>query len=134
MGRDVIEDEPDRVGEGARREDGVRGEEGVEVYCSFGRGKKNLRGLRGNLERRGGLRTLRYMLKERRARLECGTYLGCEVSGVYVRGNVFGEVDGGRGWWTHLLAYAIFSEYIPLAKNRTRVVTLTNSRPLAMYG
>lgn len=33
-----------------------------------------------------------------------------------------------------MLAYAIFSEYIPLAKNRTRVVTLTNKSPLAQYG
>jgi hypothetical protein len=42
-----------------------------------GRGKKNASGLRPilSLERRGGWRTLRYMLKERRARLACGTYL-----------------------------------------------------------
>lgn len=67
------------------------------------------RGLSRNLnfDRRGGLRTLRYMLKERRARLACGTYL---------------------------LAYAIFSVYMPLAKNKTRVVIATNNKPLAIYG
>jgi len=35
---------------------------------------------------------------------------------------------------THLLAYAIFSVYNPLAKNNTSVVIATNSRPLAIYG
>jgi len=29
-----------------------------------------------------------------------------------------------------LFAYEIFSEYIPLTKKRTSVVTLTNSRPV----
>jgi hypothetical protein len=32
------------------------------------------------------------------------------------------------------LAYAIFSEYIPLAKNNTSVVTDTNNKPDAKYG
>ena len=33
---------------------------------------------------------------------------------------------------THLFAYAIFSVYIPLAKNNSRVVIATNNKPLAM--
>lgn len=36
------------------------------------------------------------------------------------------------GMATHLLAYAIFSEYIPLANTSTSVVTLTKRRLLAM--
>ena len=48
-----------------------------------------------------------------------------------------------RGWLnknkrfvekTDRLAYAIFSEYIPLAKNNTRVVTETESNPRVKYG
>ena len=35
---------------------------------------------------------------------------------------------------TDRLAYAIFSEYIPLAKNKTRVVTETESSPRVKYG
>lgn len=38
-----------------------------------------------------------------------------------------------RGSGTHLLAYPIFSEYIPLRKNRARVVTETHSSPRAKY-
>ncbi len=41
-----------------------------------GRAKRNAKGLKGSLERRGGCRMLRYMLKLRRARFACGTYLG----------------------------------------------------------
>jgi hypothetical protein len=61
---------------------GERGEEGEgEMSIEGGRGrgrKRREKGLRneGMLERRGGLRTLRYMLKERRALFACGTYLG----------------------------------------------------------
>ena len=35
---------------------------------------------------------------------------------------------------TDRLAYAIFSEYIPLTKNNTRVVTETESSPRVKYG
>jgi hypothetical protein len=35
---------------------------------------------------------------------------------------------------TDRFAYAIFSEYIPLAKNKTRVVTETESNPRVKYG
>lgn len=36
--------------------------------------------------------------------------------------------------YAHWLAYAIFSVYIPLAKNNMRVVIATNNRLLAIYG
>lgn len=84
-----------RVAEGEReRIVGGGDEERGEVACepdfgggrSFsGRGKSNESGLSINLnfERRGGLRTFRYMLKERKARLACGTYLNWfRTSGV----------------------------------------------------
>lgn len=66
------------VGGGDKERDEAACELDFERVCSFsGRGKRSERGLSINLnfERRGGLRTLRYMLKERRARLACGTYL-----------------------------------------------------------
>jgi hypothetical protein len=40
---------------------------------SGGRGKRKEKGLYRNWERRGGLRTFRYMFNERKARLACGT-------------------------------------------------------------
>lgn len=71
--------ERDRIMGGGDKERGeVACEPGVDRGCSFSvRGKRSERGLSINLnfERRGGLRTLRYMLKERSARLACGTYL-----------------------------------------------------------
>lgn len=42
---------------------------------SSGLGKKNASGFHANWDRKGGLRTFRYMLKERRARFAWGTYL-----------------------------------------------------------
>jgi len=87
---------------------------------SLGLGKKKESGFHLSLDRSGGFLTLRYALKERRARLACGTYLA-EMSNIR-------KEDFSR---PYLLAYAIFSEYIPLAKNSTSVVTLTNKRPLA---
>jgi hypothetical protein len=51
------------------------------AVASWGRGKKKFKGsqpAQANFERRGGRRTLRTMLKERRARLAWGTYLGEE--------------------------------------------------------
>jgi hypothetical protein len=39
------------------------------------RGKKNARGLSRSLDRRGGFRTFKYILNDRRALLACGTYL-----------------------------------------------------------
>lgn len=45
-----------------------------------GRAKRNAKGLKGSLERRGGWRMLRYMLKLRRARFACGTYLESTLS------------------------------------------------------
>jgi hypothetical protein len=66
------------VGGGDEERGEVACEPEFERVCSFsGRGKSSERGLSINLnfERRGGLRTLRYMLKERSARLACGTYL-----------------------------------------------------------
>ncbi len=67
-----------RVGDGLRvrfvpvdEDEEVRevGTEGV------GRAKRKAKGLKGSLERSGGWRMLRYMLKLRRARFACGTYL-----------------------------------------------------------
>ena len=46
-----------------------RGVDGCE------RGKSSEKRLKGSLERNGGWRTLRNMLKLRNARLACGTYL-----------------------------------------------------------
>lgn len=76
----------------------------VAIVGSLGLGKKKESGFHANLDAKGGLRTLRYMLNERRARF---------------------------AWGTYLFAYAIFSEYIPLAKKRTSVVILTKRRLLA---
>lgn len=103
----------DRVGDDGRGEGAVG---------DGGRGNRKARGLRGNFDRKGGLRTFRYMLKERRALFACGTYLlGWSRRQEYT---LFREV-------TYRLAYAIFSEYMPLAKKRTRVVTETKRRPEA---
>lgn len=100
MGRDT-EEERDRADLDG---DGVRADE--SDGCG-GRGKKKFIGFHANLLRSDGLRTFRTILKDRRARFACGTYL---------------------------FAYAIFSEYIPLAKKSSRVVTATKSMPVAMYG
>ena len=65
-------------GDGLRRRGvcGVVGEDGdAGGSGDCGRAKRNAKGLKGSLERSGGWRTLRYMLKFRRARLACGTYL-----------------------------------------------------------
>ena len=59
-------------GEGLRRRGvcGVAGEDGdAGDGGDCGRAKRNAKGLKGSLERSGGWRTLRYMLKLRRARL-----------------------------------------------------------------
>jgi len=50
------------------------GEDGGAGWDAGGRGKRKESGLRGSLERRGGFRTLRYMLNERKALFACGTY------------------------------------------------------------
>lgn len=107
MGRDV-EDDLDRlrVGEGERERLGWDDDDDA-FERPLGRGKKKESGLNEILDRSGGFRMLKYMLNDLSARLACGTYL---------------------------FAYAIFSEYIPLAKKRRSVVTLTNKRPLAKYG
>ena len=58
-------------GEGERRRVGTTGAEGAGV----GRGNSKVNGFKneGSFERRGGWRTLRYILKFRSARLACGT-------------------------------------------------------------
>lgn len=60
-------------GEGERRRAGIVGGEGVGV----GRGNNRVNGFKkeGSFERSGGWRTLRYILRFRRARLTWGTYL-----------------------------------------------------------
>lgn len=93
-----------RFGEGERRRED--GDEGDGVDEGDGRGKRKEKGLNGSLERNGGWRTLRYMLKFRKARL---------------------------AWGTYLLAYPTFSEYIPLMKNSAKVVTEMQSNPRAIY-
>ena len=69
-----------RAAEGERER--IGGVAGVPVVFSWGRsfsgrGKRSESGLSRNLnfERKGGLRTLRYILNERRALFVCGTYL-----------------------------------------------------------
>jgi hypothetical protein len=52
------------------------GGDGDASECSSGRGKKKESGLKENLDRSGGLRTLRYILNDLSARFACGTYLG----------------------------------------------------------
>lgn len=47
----------------------------VAAAGSSGLGKKKASGFNANLDRKGGLRTLRYMLNERSARFAWGTYL-----------------------------------------------------------
>lgn len=71
-------------GEGVRRllglggtgDVGEDGAEGEGVGDGGVRGKSREKRLKGNLERRGGWRTFRYMFRFRSARLACGTYLG----------------------------------------------------------
>ena len=58
--------------EQARCEDVDEGEGGGGVG---GRAKRRAKGLKGSLERSGGWRMLRCMLKLRSARFACGTYL-----------------------------------------------------------
>jgi hypothetical protein len=72
MGRDPDGDRwrPD----GSRTEGEGERDGDLEWFCS-GRGKKKDNGFQGNLERRGGRRVLKYILKERSVRLVCGTYL-----------------------------------------------------------
>jgi hypothetical protein len=50
-------------------------ERGGDVDRGGGRGKRKAKGLKGTLERSGGWRTFRYMLKARKALFACGTYL-----------------------------------------------------------
>ena len=69
-----------RWGDGERRElEGVDGEAGVDGVTGDGegevRGNRNAKGLKNSLERSGGWRTFRYMLKCRRALFAWGTYL-----------------------------------------------------------
>ena len=90
-----------------------------------GRGNKKENRLKGSRDCIGGWRTFRYMLKLRSARFAWGTYLERQWSVLCGKGGVRR---------TYRLAYPIFSEYIPLAKNNTRVVTETKSRPEAKYG
>ena len=51
------------------------GEDGGGDCGSDGREKKNERGLRRSVERKGGLRTFRYILNDLKALFACGTYL-----------------------------------------------------------
>ena len=51
------------------------GEDGGGDCGSGGREKKNERGLRRSVERKGGLRTFRYILNDLKALFACGTYL-----------------------------------------------------------
>ena len=62
-------------GDGLRRRTGLLcvGEAGV--VGSGGRAKRKAKGLKGSLERNGGWRMLRCMLKLRSDRFACGTYL-----------------------------------------------------------
>jgi hypothetical protein len=118
MGRVVDEERAlDPVGEGDR----AVGDVG---FCSGGRGKKKLRGFQANWDRSGGFRTFNTILNDLSARLAWGTYL------VPVSGLVLIKAAAR----TYLFAYATFSEYMPLAKNSRRVVTLTNSSPVETYG
>jgi hypothetical protein len=51
------------------------GEDGGGDCGSDGREKKNERGLRRSVERKGGLRTFKYILNDLKALFACGTYL-----------------------------------------------------------
>jgi hypothetical protein len=72
MGTEVLVD-PIAGTAGREREDDelTEGDGGSSV----GRGKKKESGFRWILDRSDGLRTLRYILKDRSARFACGTYL-----------------------------------------------------------
>ncbi len=71
-----------RVGEGEWRRppSSVTGEGGRDGDGDV-RGKRKENGLKGNLDRSGGCRTFKNMLKFRSARLACGTYLGSDQRG-----------------------------------------------------
>lgn len=63
--------------------DGFRERRDGGVGTCAGRGNKKENMLIGNLDCMGGWRTFKYMLKFRRARLACGTYLKAEEEGGF---------------------------------------------------
>jgi hypothetical protein len=75
MGTGTASEEVDVVGVvvSGRGGEGWRAPFWVGGAVGGGRGKNKPKGLNGNFERSGGWRTLRYMLKDRRALLACGT-------------------------------------------------------------
>ena len=81
------------------------------VGCSSGRGKKKESGLKENLDRSGGLRTLRYILNDLSARFACGTYLV---------GKFFRQLDNcdGIGWTSSLISVCNFFRVHPTRKEK----------------
>ena len=93
-----------RPGEGLRRRaGGEAGEADVDVDEGEGgggvggRAKRRAKGLKGSLERNGGWRMLRCMLKLRSDRFACGTYLDHKEEETYELLRLGDEEHTGRG-------------------------------------